>query len=301
MSGEDVKIYLFCMFLYKHNKRIVISEISKELGISIENIKKSIENLTTLEVIEVVKKDIVLIDLKSKVIEKLFLPQSKELPIVNKKTMDVNKSRNKIMEAINSEFFHGVMSPTWYYDINMWFEKYQFDEEAMYSLLKYCYNNNSFNKAYIAKVAETWFKNNVKTYSDVEDYQMKYEKVKKICKLINTKLNLKRMLTEYEEEYVEKWVKEYKYEANIIELALKRTTKVSRPSIRYIDAIITTWHDNKLTDANAIELFETENYNKKTKRKATSEVKDNKKNNFSQRKYDDSFLEKLYINKKEEL
>ncbi len=300
MNGEDVKIYLYCMFLNKHGKRTVRGEISKELCISIENINKSIANLVELGIVEVDRRGIIPVDLKSKVIEKLVHAKTSQMPSADKKNIEINKSRNKTMEVINTEFFHGVMSPTWYYDIIMWFEKYQFDEEAMYSLLKYCYNNNSFNKAYITKVAETWFKNNVKTYSDVEDYQMQYEKVKKICKLIYTKLNLKRMLTEYEEEYVVKWVNIYKYESNIIELALKRTTKISQPSLRYIDAIITKWHNNKLTDAKEIDLFEADYFDKKPKSKAASEARNNKKSNFSQREYDESFLEKLYINSKEQ-
>ena len=31
------------------------------------------------------------------------------------------------IEAINNMFFQGIMSPSWYSDIDLWFKKYEFD------------------------------------------------------------------------------------------------------------------------------------------------------------------------------
>ena len=46
-----------------------------------------------------------------------------------------NKYRAKAIDTINNEFFQGVMSPSWYGDIDLWFKKYAFDEEVMIALL----------------------------------------------------------------------------------------------------------------------------------------------------------------------
>ena len=32
------------------------------------------------------------------------------------------------------------MGPTWYTDIDTWFEKYGFDEQVMINLFDYCFN-----------------------------------------------------------------------------------------------------------------------------------------------------------------
>ena len=37
-----------------------------------------------------------------------------------------NKSRAMAIDTINNEFFQGVMSPSWYSDIDLWFKKYGF-------------------------------------------------------------------------------------------------------------------------------------------------------------------------------
>ena len=49
------------------------------------------------------------------------------------KSVADNKSRAQAIENINSEFFQGVMSPSWYGDIDLWFSKYGFDEEECLS------------------------------------------------------------------------------------------------------------------------------------------------------------------------
>ena len=38
-----------------------------------------------------------------------------------------NQYRAKAIENINNQFFQGIMSPSWYSDIDMWFKKYNFD------------------------------------------------------------------------------------------------------------------------------------------------------------------------------
>lgn len=67
------------------------------------------------------------------------------------------------------------MSPSWYSDIDLWFKKYSFDEEVMIALFQYCYNRSALHRNYIQTVAEAWFKNNVKTFSDLDSLFEKQE------------------------------------------------------------------------------------------------------------------------------
>ena len=116
------------------------------------------------------------------------------------------------------------MSPSWYSDIDLWFKKFEFDEEVMIALFQYCFDKSALHKNYVKTVAEAWHSSNIKTFTDLEEYDDNIQKIKKIKKNISKKLGLTRNLTQYEEAYIEKWIQEYKYNLEIIELALKKTT-----------------------------------------------------------------------------
>ena len=62
------------------------------------------------------------------------------------------------------------MPTTWYPDIELWFKKYNFDEEVMIALFGYCFDRSALHKAYIQRVAETWNKNNIRTFNDLDTY-----------------------------------------------------------------------------------------------------------------------------------
>ena len=69
---------------------------------------------------------------------KLYSPKITSSPEETQK-VSKNKYRAKAIENINNQFFQGVMSPSWYSDIDLWFKKYGFDEQVMIALFDYCY------------------------------------------------------------------------------------------------------------------------------------------------------------------
>ena len=56
------------------------------------------------------------------------------------------------------------MLPSWYGDIDLWFKKYEFDEQVMVALFDYCFNKSALHKNYIQTVAEAWSNSKIKTY-----------------------------------------------------------------------------------------------------------------------------------------
>ena len=196
------------------------------------------------------------------------------------------------IEAINSMFFQGIMSPSWYSDIDLWFKKYEFDEEVMISLFRYCFEKSALHKNYVKAVADAWHGNNIKTFSDLEEYDENNEKIKKAKKSISKKLGLTRNLTQYEEAYIEKWLQEYKYTLEIIDLALKKTTSKSNPNFDYIDKIISDWHDRNLLNSDDVKTYLLEFKNK------TNQIKELEKKtgyqNYDQRNIDN--FDKFYAN-----
>lgn len=63
------------------------------------------------------------------------------------------------------------------------------------------------------------------------------------------KLGLKRNLSQYEYAYIEKWVIDFKYNLDIIEIALKRTTSKANPNFDYLDKLLSDWHDRGFTNS----------------------------------------------------
>lgn len=94
----------------------------------------------------------------------------------------------------------------------------------MVSLFRYCFNRSALHRNYIQAVAEAWSQNGVKTYEDLNKYYEEQEAFAKITKSISKKLGLNRQLSQFENAYIEKWIKDFGYNMNIIEIALKKTT-----------------------------------------------------------------------------
>jgi DnaD/phage-associated family protein len=205
-----------------------------------------------------------------------------------------NKYRAKAIECINNEYFQGIMSPTWYSDIDLWFNKYGFDEQVMIQLFEYCFNKSALHKNYVQTVADAWQKNNIKTYEDYEAYSEKCEKMNLIKKDISKKLRRYSPLTQFEEAFIEKWIVDYNYDMNIINIALKKTTSKTNANFNYLDKLISDWHDRNLKTVPEIENFLEKS---KQKNKNIKELqKQTNYNNYEQRSYDN--LDDLYANKK---
>ena len=260
-SGDYVKVYLYLLFLSKYGKDIKLNDLSKKIALPLPIIQSALKHWEEAEVITKKGTGYIVNNIQEIELNKLYSPKltvSKE----SIQNMQNDKKRASAIEAINNMFFQGIMSPSWYSDIDLWFKKFEFDEEVMIALFRYCFDKSALHKNYVKTVAEAWHLNNIKTFSDLEEYDENKEKIKKVKKSISKKLGLTRNLTQYEEAYIEKWLQEYKYDLGIIELALKKTTSKSNPNFDYIDKIITDWHERKLLNSEDVKSYLLEFKNK---------------------------------------
>ena len=253
-SGSAIKVYLYLYFLAKYGKDIKINDLAKSLNLPLKDIQDSIKYWESIGLLIRKNSGYEFANMQELELYKLYNPKITQSPEKILST-ERNQYRAKAIENINNEFFQGVMSPSWYGDIDLWFSKYSFDEEVMIALFRYCFNRSALHRNYIQAVAEAWSKNNIKTYSDLDKYYEKQEALAKIEKSISKKLGLNRQLSQYEEAYIEKWVNDFGYNMNIIEIALKKTTSKVNPSFDYIDKIITDWHDRNLKTPDSINKF----------------------------------------------
>lgn len=204
MESNHVKIYIYCLFLSKHGKHATIEDIAKKLELDQDLVESAISSLESLGLIA--KKDtrILLTDIKEKEIHKLFRPKTASTPEEAAFSSERNKKRIKVIRDINNKYFQGVMSPSWYTDIDLWFDKYGFEEDVMFALFEHCSMHKALTKPYIVKVADNWHSKNIKNSFDLDRYYMEYQKIKDIRTMIVKKIRKKSFLTEYEEAYVEK-------------------------------------------------------------------------------------------------
>lgn len=294
LDEHSLKLYLYMKFMAKNKIDIKEEQIAKKLGIGKVEYEKAIKQLETEELIIKLEDGFSFVDIKEQELNKTYIPKLK--PKSDGRKTAVEKKRIAAASAINETFFQGIMTLGWYVDISTLFEKYMFDEDVMIALFQYCQERNALRKNYVFKVAETWYKGNVKTFEQLENYLEEQDKVNKVKTKIKRILRITRNFTEYEEEYINKWINEYKYEFDVIELALKKTVqKMTNPTINYTNAIIANWHEKGFKNLQDV-MEENSKVTKQmvTQAKKSSSTSTLKHKNYEQRKYDD--LESYYDN-----
>ena len=293
-SGDYIKVYLYITFLSKYNKEVKINDLSKSLNIPFKTIQEALAYWEEQEVLIKKNNGYIVVDLQEKELNKLYTPRLTSTPeeaLSNSK----NQYRAKAIEDINNTCFQGMMSPSWYNDIDLWFNKFGFDEQVMIALFKYCLDRSALNRPYVQAVATAWHQNHIQNFTDLDNYYAKQEKLSLIEKQVSKKLGLTRGLTQYEKGYIEKWVVDYSYNMEVIEIALKKTTSKTNPNFEYLNTLISNWHEHNLRTTadvnNYLEQMKVQNKNKKTLEKQTKQA--NYKS-FEQRTYNN--LDSLYAN-----
>lgn len=295
LDSDSIKVYLYLLFAQKNNIDFTILDLSKRLGSTVEIIKSSFEKLDKLELVLKKPNGYIIKDIREIELNNLYSPKLTSSLEDAVKNAENNKDRLKAITTINNTYFHGTMSPSWFTDIDMMFEKYGFENEVVIALINDCYGKGTLNHKYAMAVANTWNQNRIKSFDDLERYFMNYETKTKLKKQIAKKLGLNRNLTEYEEAYVDKWSNDYKYSLDIIELALKKTTSKTNPSFTYIDKILSDWHEHSLKTIEQINNF-SKDFNEKDKF-IKQFTKENKLNGYTKRQLNnlDQFCDNIKV------
>lgn len=292
-NGDFIKVYLYMLFLSKYDKDIKINDLSKKLVLPVKRIQDAVKYWEDQGLITKKNTGYIINNIQEIELHKLYKPKTALSADQLQKSAE-NQKRAKAIEFINNKYFSGLMPTTWYPEIELWFKKYNFDEEVMIALFGYCFDKSALHKNYVQTVAEAWNQNNIKTFNDLDVYYEKQEKLKVIAKTISKKLGLSRGLTQYEYAYIEKWNIDYGYGLDVIEIALKKTTSKANPNFDYLDKLLTDWHDRGFKTPNDVQTFLTEIKEKNKNIKKLE--KDTGYDKYDQRSYSD--LDSLYINLK---
>ena len=253
-SGSSLKVYLYMLFLSKYNKEIKINDLSKTLSLDFPEVQDAIKYWEEKGILVKKTDGYTLAAIQELELLKLYTPKITSSPEDALKNAQ-SQTRARAIESINAQFFSGVMSPSWYNDIDLWFNKYGFDEQVMLALFNYAYDKRALHRNYIQATADAWSKNNIKTFNELDSYFEQQEKRTGINSEISKKLNLRRSLTSYEEEDIVKWTENYHFPMEIIEIALKKASSNNKVRFDYIDTLLTDWHSKDLHTAEEVESY----------------------------------------------
>lgn len=171
------------------------------------------------------------------------------------------------------------------------YDTLKFSSELIEYLIEYCVNNNHKSMRYIEKVALSWASDGIDTIDKARDnIKMYSSNVFSIMKVFGIS---GRNPAEAEKKLINKWYNDYCFDNDIIIEACNRTIKaIHSPSFEYADSILTKWKNNnvlRLSDIPAVD----EQAPKSMKIFTAPATKPNNKfNDFPQRTYDFSMLEK---------
>lgn len=292
LESIDVKIYLYILFLSKKGLEIDKLDLAKKLGITEQELSFGLERLQAEELLVRTTHGYNISDIRENEINKTYIPKIE--PRRTKVQTERDRKRIAAASAINESFFQGVMSLGWYTDISAMFENYSFSEEVMIALFHYCQERKALNKKYVHAVAESWYNGGVKTFEQLEEFLESYDNMQKIKQKISKALRLNRNLTKYEEQYIDTWVRDYGYDFDIIEEALKRTVNKSNPTISYVNGILVNWHKKGFKNVNDIEKENSVPHTESTRNYKRSTGAKTKYQDVSQREYTN--LESFYDN-----
>lgn len=302
LSGLAVKIYIYALFCTRSRHALTEGDLARRMGEEPDMVKATLAELASAGLIELRDRGFTFIDVKAAEIEKNFRPRTAAAPSEAVAAQKAQPLREKLMADIAKTFFQGLMSPSWYSEIDAYFDRFSFEPEVVYALFQECARRNKLNsKAYIAKVAENWAARGIATYADLNRYFLSYEEISRMGKKIGRKL--RRTMTEFDLEKVARWIEKFSYDYDVIEIALRKTARLANPSLDYADRLLEEWFSHQLANADAVNAYE----EAKTARLSAERQADRgaagrepgdraRRNvgNFSQRQYSDDFLAGLY-------
>lgn len=295
MPAEAVKVYIYLLYVETNQINIEIETISKEINLGLKAVKAGLDYLQEKGVLIMTEEGYYLVDLQEKEIADLYTPKvsaNKEMIEVSQKK---NTKREKTINDIESMYFAGNMKAEWYKKIILWFEKYNFSNEAMLGIFSHCFVDEVKPIAYVETVVKSMADKGVITINDLSKQIISYDKKAKIIKFVKTELNLHKALTKPQERIVEKWIFDYQYDKEQIKLVIDKTINAQNAGFNYLDKIITEWYENGLKTPEEIINYEKENKEKmeekrkqKNSNSTTNTVNSNNNNgNREQRNYEE--------------
>ncbi len=178
-----------------------------------------------------------------------------------------------------------------------WKESLHFSSDLIDYLIESCVSRNHKSIHYMEKIALSWAKAGISTVSDAKAEANRHNK---LHSAIRQAFGIHgRDFVPYEKEYINTWQKTYGFDETIIAEACTRTIRtIHQPSFEYADSILKKWKKNQVSGMQDIQALDAKHQERaaKSSDRAGQPAKKNRFNDFPQRSYDTSQLEKELLN-----
>ncbi len=186
------------------------------------------------------------------------------------------------------------------------YNELNFSEELLEYLLEYCVSNEKRSLRYIEKVAISWHEEGITTVNAAKNHHEIHSKnIYSIMKAFGLD---DRKPGKSELDFISKWYDHYGFEREVIIEACNRTIQaLHKPSFEYTDTILANWKKNNVhtvsdleaVDANKPKKFYINTDSQQNIKTVSAKPVNNRFNNFSQRTYDFTAIEKKLVGKKD--
>ncbi len=163
-------------------------------------------------------------------------------------------------------------------------------------LIGYCVDSGHRSMRYVETVALDWHSKDITTVEEaryeIENSRKEYYEVLKAFGLSG------RNPVQSEMDYIRRWKDEYGFSSDLIVEAVNRTMgAISKPSFKYADSILLRWKKKNISDMSGVERDDMERKAEKNQalsRPGNATPASTKFQNFTERDYDFSELEKKF-------
>lgn len=205
--------------------------------------------------------------------------------------------QDKEMESILYQFemYCGhTPTPSEFQTLLYIYEQLHFPASLLEYLIEYCASLEHTSHRYMEKVALDWFSRKIQTAEQAKQETAAYHALNTA---ISKELGLSRVLTPTELRYINTWKNDYAFQQDIIIEACQRASADNKISFRYINGILSNWHDSHVKDLGDVQRLDEQHaaQSKTVSKPSARKVQAMPFNDFQQRSYDSQDLENFFI------
>lgn len=185
-------------------------------------------------------------------------------------------------------------TPAEYQTLLYIYEQLHFPAELLEYLIEYCASLEHTSNRYMEKVAIDWYSRDIRTAEQAKQETAAYHALNTA---ITKELGLSRVLTPTELRYINTWKNDYAFQQDIIIEACQRASADNKINFRYINGILTSWHESQVKDLEDIRRLDQQHaaQKKNSGRSAGHKTPTLSFHDFDQREYDNQELENFFI------
>lgn len=266
-EGSFVKVYLYAYKNMKNNPNYEIDNerLAKNLKLTVKDVENAWDYWEKEEVIEKILKiddsyDIEFKDLKKLYVESGYSSHKPKKKSTTQETLLSAMDHNSTREMFTNidYFMRRQTTPTEKLEIIKWITDFNMSPEIIEIAFEYCTEKKKkISVNYVKAVVTSWYDKGINTIEKAEE-EIKSTDEKYIRKTkVLRKLGLQyRAVSEPEIKLINSWYDNYKFNDEVIDEALKKTSNISRPSINYVNTILLKWRDLGIQTVDDIEKLD---------------------------------------------